>query len=151
MKIEIGTLLYHPCSVDIIEHKVIGIHQYETFTHYVCKATNNVGACGRLEIVLSQNKNRLTLVELVDEENIPHASGLQDFIEGNYYTTKQEALLEFYRLHNTSYYSNMIRAKDTYERAVKAYERNQNLIKTTIENIKELKKVAENNENVETD
>ena len=27
-KIERGTILYHPCSLDIIEHRVVGINQF---------------------------------------------------------------------------------------------------------------------------
>ena len=96
-EIKIGASLWHPCSVDIIEHKVVGIHQYEGFTQYTAKAVRNVGACGRVEVVLDCHKGKLRFVELLDEENIPYASGLKDFVEGDYYTNHDEARLVLYK------------------------------------------------------
>jgi hypothetical protein len=96
-EIKIGAPLWHPCSVGIIEHKVIGVHQYEGFTQYTARAVHNVGACGRVEVVLDFRKGKLRFVELVHEETLPHASGLQDFVEGEYYTNHDEARLVLYR------------------------------------------------------
>ena len=89
MEIKINDYFWHPCSLDIIEHKVVSIRQYDGFNHYVLKSTRNVGACGRIEVIISENKGKFRFIELVDEENIEYASGLQDFIEGNYYHKKR--------------------------------------------------------------
>ena len=90
MNIKIGDSLWRPCNVDIIEHRVISIRQYEGFNHYVTKAVHNVGACGRVEVILDEHKGKLTFVELLDEEDLKYSSGLKDFVEGTYYTTKKE-------------------------------------------------------------
>lgn len=55
MNIKIGDSLWHPRNLDIIQHKVTSIRQYEGFNHYVCKAVHNVGACGRIEIILDEH------------------------------------------------------------------------------------------------
>jgi hypothetical protein len=97
----IGDKMWHPCSMDIIEHKVIGINQFEDdrgklFKHYTLKAVHNVGACGKVEVIIDEHKGKFRFVELVNEENIEYSSGLQDFVEGNYYNNKEEAEIEFY-------------------------------------------------------
>jgi len=96
MNIKIGDSLWHPCNMDIIEHKVTSIRQFEGFNHYVTKAVRNVGACGKVEVILDEHKGKLRFVELLHEEEIEYSSGLGDFVEGNYYTNKKEAELEFY-------------------------------------------------------
>ena len=97
----IGDKLWHPCNMDIIEHKIIGVNEFEDsrgklFKHYTLQAIHNVGACGKLSVIVDEHKGKFRFVELVNEENIEYASGLQDFIEGNYYSTKEEAEIEFY-------------------------------------------------------
>jgi hypothetical protein len=97
----IGDKMWHPCSMDIIEHKVIGINQFEDdrgklFKHYTLKAVHNVGACGKVEVIIDEHKGKFRFVELVNEENIEYSSGLRDFVEGNYYNNKEEAEIEFY-------------------------------------------------------
>ena len=81
--IKIGDPLWHPCSMDIIEHKVVSIRQFEGFNHYVTKSVHKVGASGILEVILDEHKGKLRFVELLDEESIEYVSGLKDFIEGN--------------------------------------------------------------------
>lgn len=93
--------MWHPCNMDIIEHKVIGVHEFEDyrgikFKHLTLKATHNVGACGKVEVIIDDHKGKFKFVELVDEEIIEYSSGLQDFVEGNYYSTLEEARVEFY-------------------------------------------------------
>jgi hypothetical protein len=132
-KINIGDKLYHPCSIDIIEHKVIGIREYENFTHYHLKAINNVGACGKLEVIISENNSKLRFVELINEDNIEYSSGLQDFIEGIYYTDLLEAKLDFYSKQETLAWSNM----DNKLRLYKEAETRYNQIKLLVNKIKE--------------
>ena len=126
---KVGDLLWHPCSMDIIEHKVVGVHTYEGFTQVTTKATHNVGSCGKIECVLDIRKGRITFVELVDEDDIEYASGLQDFIEGEYYTSKPEARKEFYRVQHTIVYGKMKDRELLYKESVEQYERVQRIIK----------------------
>jgi hypothetical protein len=98
---KIGDKLWHPCSIDIIEHKIVAIYEFEDsrgkiFKHYTLKAVNNVGACGKIEVIIDEHNDKFRFVELVNEDTIPYASGLQDFVEGFYYKTKEEATIEFY-------------------------------------------------------
>lgn len=93
-KLKIGDRLWHPCSMDIIEHKVTSIRQFEDHNQYCLKATDNVGACGRVEVLIAEKKGEFRFIGLLCDYE--HESGLQDFVEGNYYVTKDEAKLEFY-------------------------------------------------------
>jgi len=96
--LKVGDSVWHPCNLDIIEHKVISITQYEGFTHCNVRSVKNVGACGRVEVILDVRKDTLLFVELVDEDTLPYARGLQDFVEGKYYTTLNKARIEFYNV-----------------------------------------------------
>lgn len=135
-EIKIGDSLWHPCNMDIIEHKVTSIRQFNGFNHYVCKAVHNVGACGRVEVILDEHKGKLKFVELLYEENLEYSSGLGDFIEGNYYNNKKEAELEFYKQQETIAWSNMEQKKRWYEDAVKRHEQVKLLVKTIKESLK---------------
>jgi len=133
MNIKIGDTLWHPCSIDIIEHKVTSIRQFEGFNHYVTKAVKNVGACGRVEVILDEHKGKLRFVELLHEEEIEYSSGLQDFVEGNYYTNKKEAELEFYKQQETIAWSNMEQKEKWYKEAKARYEQ----VKLIVSKLKE--------------
>lgn len=141
MNIKIGDILWHPCNIDIIEHKVVSIRQFEGFNHYVTKAVHNVGACGRVEVILDEHKGKLRFVEFLHEEEIEYSSGLQDFIEGNYYTNKKEAQLEFYEQQNTIAWSNMEQKERWYKEAKARYEQVKLIvskIKDELKNDKEI-------------
>ncbi len=139
--LNIGDILWHPCSMDIIKHKVIGINKFidfrkKEFVHYTLKATDNVGACGRIEIIIDEHKGKYRFVELINEDNIKYASGLQDFIEGNYYTDENEAKVEFY---DKQYYlcSERVRKiKSSLAEAERDFERVKAIIKVAKDNIK---------------
>ena len=94
--IKAGDFIYHPCSMDIIEHKVVAVIQYEGFKQLHLKAVHNVGACGRVEVIIDCRKDKMVFVELVNEDTIDYASGLQDFVEGVYYKSKSKAKEVFY-------------------------------------------------------
>ena len=142
--IKVNDSLWHPCNMDIIEHKVISIHKFTTErkgkiikgTQYTTKSKHNIGACGRLEVVLSENNGKLVFIELIDEEYIEHSSGLQDFVEGNYYITKDEAKLEFYQQQEILSWSSMDKKKRLYDESKKSYERVKLLVKELKEIIK---------------
>ncbi len=123
MRLKIDQLVWHPCSMDIIEHKVISIRAFKGFNHYVLKATHNVGACGRIEVIISQNKDNLTFVELINEENIQYASGLQDFVEGKYYTSRDEAELAFYDVQLSLWRRSIDKHKTALAEAERHYQR----------------------------
>jgi MFS superfamily sulfate permease-like transporter len=131
-KIKVGDSVWHPCSMDIIEHKVVSITQYENFVHYHTKAVRNVGACGRLEVILHGNEDNLTFVELVDDD-LPYASGLQDFVEGKYYIDQNKARLMFYRLQESLAYNSVSQWEQRLKEAKERYEK----LKVLIKNIKE--------------
>ena len=139
MNIKIGDSLWHPCNRDIIEHKVVSIRQYEGFSHYITKAVHNVGACGKITVILDKHKNNLRFVELLDEENIEYASGLQDFVEGKYYLDKREAELQFYKQQEVLAWSSMEKNKRLYEDATERYEQVKLLVKTIKESLNETK------------
>ena len=131
--LKIGDKVWHPCSIDIIEHRVIGIHEYEGFTQYVTKAVNNVGACGKIEVILDGRKGNLRFVELLHEDELEYARGLQDFVEGDYYSNLSEAKLQFYQKQLTSFRSNMERKEALYNEAKRSLEK----VELIIEKIKE--------------
>ena len=137
--IKINDSMWHPCNMDIIEHKVISIRQFDGFNHYVLKAVRNVGACGRLEVIVSENNGKLRFVELVNEDTTEYASGLQDFIEGNYYTTKEQAELEFYEQQRILTWSSMESKKRLYEQALVNYNRVELLVNALKNKIKTIK------------
>lgn len=131
-KLKVGDKLWHPCSIDIIEHKIVSITQYENFVHYHTQAVNNVGACGRIEVLLHGSEDNLTFVELVDDD-IPYASGLQDLVEGKYYSDQNKARLMFYRLQELQGYHNVSECEKRLKEAKERYEK----LKVLIKNIKE--------------
>lgn len=134
-EIKIGNTLWHPCSLDIIEHKVISIRQFDGFNHYVCKAVHNVGACGRVEVILDQRKNKLMFVELLDEDRLEYASGLQDFVEGNYYTTLEEAKIEYYSMFLKEWRWDLERKKRDYEERKMDVEKYEKILKELKESL----------------
>ena len=135
--IKLDDIIWHPCNMDIIEHKVVGIHKYITERkgksvegmQYTTKSKHNVGACGRVEVIISENNGKLIFIELIDEDFIEHSSGLQDFVEGNYYTTKEEAELEFYNHQEILSWSSMDKNKRLYDESKKHYEKVKLLVK----------------------
>lgn len=96
-ELKIGDPFYHPCSMDIIDYKIMSVRLYEQRTEYVLKSVYNVGACGRIEVIVSESNGKFRFVELVDEDLIEYSRGLGDFVEGFYYPTRDEAKLEFYK------------------------------------------------------
>jgi hypothetical protein len=94
-KLKIGDKLWHPCNMDIVEHKVTSIRQFEDHNQYCLKAVYNVGACGKVEVLVGEMKSQFRFIGLLYDYE--YGSGLQDFVEGNYYTTKDEAKIVFYR------------------------------------------------------
>lgn len=144
MNIKIGDILWHPCNIDIIEHKVVSIRQFEGFNHYITKAVHNVGACGRVEVILDEHKGKLRFVELLHEEEIESASGLQDFVEGNYYTNKKEAQLEFYEQQNTIAWSNMEQKERWYKEAKARYEQVKLIVSKIKDELKNDKEIWQN-------
>ena len=128
-QIKVGDLMWHPCSIDIMEHRVTSITEYENFVEYKLKSTHHIGACGIIEIIVRKSNDKLIFVELVDEDSIYAASGLQDFIEGYYYTTKKDARLEYYCIIEMHYWGVVDKAETQLKKAKKEHLRIKNLIK----------------------
>ncbi len=128
-QIKIGDPIWHPCSMDILEHKVVGIATYEHFTHYLLKAKHAVGACGKIEVIISENNGVLRFVELINEDQIEHASGLGDFVEGKYYNVENDAKLSFYNQQITLYKSSRDRKKRELDIAQNHLNRVELLVK----------------------
>lgn len=135
---QINDLVFHPCSLDILEFKITGIHSYETHTIYSAKATHNVGACGRIEISLAEdNHGTLRFIGLDSESE--YSSGLQDFTEGLYYNNKQKARLAYYKLAEMNSSINLDQKERIYKEAKANHEKIVNIIKIIRDNLKEQK------------
>lgn len=133
---QLNEIIYHPCSMDILEFKITGIHSYKTHTVYSAKATHNIGACGRIEVSLAEDqKGSLRFISLDDEQRYEYGSGLGDFTEGLYYTDKQEAKLAYYENHLTQAWTNMEHKERLYKEAKQNYEKIQNIIKVAKEDL----------------
>lgn len=125
---KIGDKLYHPCSVDIIEHKIISIREYEDHKQYCLKSIHNVGACGKVEVLVIEDGNdRFKFITLLNDYE--HQSGLQDFVEGNYYLTLNEAKAEYYSNIEKSLSSQLQRIEASYKNKQAELRRVKNLIK----------------------
>ena len=141
MIIKINDSIWHPCSVDIIEHKVQSIRQFEGFNHYVLKAIHNVGACGKVQVIIDEHKGKLRFVELLNEEDLEYASGLQDFVEGNYYINREEAEIEFYDKQRT--YASL--SVNRYQELLKQAQARKNQVELLVKALKE--KIKNDNKN----
>lgn len=131
MKLKIGTLLWHPCSIDIIPHKIIGVRSYEDHTVYESQALGSVGACGKVKVLLYGDSKGV--LRYSDMEHTEHSSGLQDFVEGIYYTEQLEARLVFNEQQRILCWSKMEDFRRTYEAAKFQYEK----VSTIVEGIKQ--------------
>lgn len=110
--LKVGDSVWHPCSLDVIEHEVITI----TESGYICKATQNVGACGRVVVTIVPNNGKFSFSELLTDSQ--YASGLEDLVEGDYFTSKVEAFLAFYEQQRYLIDAVVERAKYNYENAL---------------------------------
>lgn len=135
-ELKIGDFLWHPCNLDIIKHKITSIRQFEGYNHYVLKAEKNVGACGRIEVIVDEHKGKFRFVELLNEEQLEYSSGLWDFVEGNYYKTENGAKLEFYQQQYWLAWSNMENKERWYKEAKLRYEQ----VKLLVDELKNLLK-----------
>lgn len=134
-KLKIGDALWHPCNMDIIEHKVTSIRQFEDHNQYCLKAVHNVGACGRVEVLVGEKKGQFRFIGLMYDYE--HESGLQDFIEGNYYTNNDKAKIEFYRQQELLVVSRVDRCQKELNSAKSKLERVKAIIKQAKDSIKE--------------
>ena len=136
-KLEIGTKIYHPCSVDILEYKVISIAEYEYGIGYTLKATHNIGACGRVEVYVSQDKkDNLRFSGLSDDWEHIYDSGLQDFVEGIYYVDRDKARLEYYEKQRILVWTKLEERKRLYDDAKYTYDKVEKIIKQIKETLK---------------
>jgi len=132
-ELEIGTLIYHPCSLDILEFKIIGQRKYEKALIYEMIATHNVGVYEKIEVLVSQDKNNnLRFIGYIEDWKDEYKSGLEDFLKGKYYSNKQEARLSYYELQRTLILSNVEEQKRLYENA----KLNYNKVEKTLEEIR---------------
>jgi predicted nucleotidyltransferase len=135
--LEIGQSLWHPCNMDIIEHRITGIRQYEDCVQYETKAVRNIGASGKLSLLLSHKDSRITFIGYVHgEESVEYESGLQDFVEGKYYTNYDEARLEFHEQQRILAWSNMNNKKRLYDEAKARHDQVDLLVKELKTSIK---------------
>ena len=128
-EIKIGDEMFHPCNLDIIKHKITCIKQYDGFNHYELKATNPVGACGRIRVIVDEHKGKFRFVELIGEDELEYASGLRDFVEGDYYRTLTEARLVFYEQQRILSLSNVSKKENLLEEAKARHAQIERIIK----------------------
>ena len=124
---QVNDLLYHPASIDIIEFKVTVVHTYENHIVYSAKATNNVGACGRVQVLVSEDTfGVLRFIKL--DGDYEYGNGLGDFIEGTYFTSLEQAKLAYYTIALTQACTNMEQKERLYKEAKRNYEKIKQLI-----------------------
>ncbi len=122
LRLKIGQKLWHPLSMDIIPHEVLSITEYSDRAIYTARALGNVGACGRVKVELSiDRKGQIHFIGLV--KDYEYDSGLQDLVEGKYYTEETEARREYYNIQKTLAWANMDNKERLYKEAKKSYER----------------------------
>ena len=140
MKLQINTKLYHPCSLDIIEFKITGIRQYEDSTLYEAKALDNVGACGRVEILLKIDKyDVIRFIGIKDSYDDEYGRGLEDFVEGKYYLEKLEARLEHNEQQLSLCRTSMENKKRIYEQSKAMYDKVEKIVQGIKNDLKILK------------
>ena len=128
-ELKIGQKLWHPMSMDIIPHEIISKTEYTDRVIYKAKALGPVGACGRVEVELAvDRKGAIHFIGLACDYE--YDGGLQDFVEGQYYTVESEAKKEFYLIQKTLIWSNMEEKKRLYQEAKKSYERCIRILET---------------------
>ena len=121
--LKIGQKLWHPLSLDIIPHEIISKTEFaDGLVIYTSKALGNVGACGRVEVELTiDRKGQIRFIGLANDYE--HDEGLQDFIEGKYYTVESDARREYYKIQEVLAWSNMNNKKRLYDEAKKSYNK----------------------------
>jgi len=131
---EINDIVYHPCNMDIIQHKITGIRTYEDHVLYEAKAIHPVGASGRIEILLSEDKKgNIRFTGLIDDPE--YGNGLGDFVEGLYYKDQQKARLVYNEAQRILVWSNMEEKRRSYENAKFMYDKVEKIINTIKEEI----------------
>ncbi len=127
-KLQIGQKLWHPMSMDIIPHEIISKTEYSDRIIYISKALGNVGACGKVEVELSiDRKGQIHFIGLVDDYE--YDGGLQDFVEGKYFTMESDARKEYYKIQKILAWGNMEEKRRLYEEAKKSYDRCVTILK----------------------
>ena len=140
MQLNIHDTLYHPCSIDILEFKVTGIRQYEDHKVYEAKAAYAVGACGRMEVLLTMDKyNVIRFMGVEDSYNHEYAYGLEDFVEGTYYLERLEARLAYNEQQRILAWSSMENKKRIYEESKTMYDKVEKIVAGIKADIKETK------------
>ena len=140
MELQINDKLYHPCSLDIIEFTIIGIRQYEDNVLYEAKALNNVGACGRVEILLKIDKyDVIRFIGIKDSYDDEYGRGLEDFVEGKYYLKRLEARLEHNEQQRILCWDNMENKKRIYEQSKAMYDKVEKIVQGIKNDLKILK------------
>lgn len=140
MELQINDKLYHPCSLDIIEFKITGIRQYEDSTLYEAKALYNVGACGRVEVLLKIDKyDVIRFIGIKDSYDDEYGRGLEDFVEGKYYLERLEARLEHNEQQRILCWDNMENTRRIYETSKNMYDKVEKIVQGIKNDLKILK------------
>ena len=140
MELQINDKLYHPCSLDIIEFKITGIRQYEDSILYEAKALNNVGACGKVEILLKIDKyDVIRFIGIKDSYEDEYGEGLEDFVEGKYYLEKLEARLEYNEQQRLLCWTSMENKRRIYEQSKAMYDKVEKIVQGIKNDLKILK------------
>lgn len=129
MSINIGDKVYHPCSMDILEFKIVGIRKYEDHNTYEAESVRSVGQYSKIKVLLIDT-DALRYIEMLHptEEELGHSVGLSDFTEGIYYKTLDEARLKYHDAQLILCWSSVNKWKQLHDEAVKNYDRNKKII-----------------------
>lgn len=130
LEIQLGAKMWHPCSIGIIEYKVISITNHEDSVSQTLhlKAIDTVGACGKVEIYVTARNYKYYFSGLV-YPNTPLSLGLGDFVEGEYFVKREEAEVVFTRKKSLEAHSRLQEAKYALQRAEKEYNDLMTLLK----------------------
>jgi len=139
-KLSIGTLLWHPCNMDIIPHKIIGIRTYEDRVVYESQAISSVGACGKVKVLLTPDRNgMLRYIDFDESWRHEYESGLKDFVEGNYYTNQLEASLAYKEQQRILCQASMENRRREYEASKEQYDRVCKIIESIKKDLEDIR------------
>ena len=121
---QIGDDVYHPCDYDILHFKVAGIRYHEEDpTLYELKAVHNVGAQGRIVVLVAHAGDRLQYVDLLEPSDDINERGLEGFIEGEYFESQDQARLAFYTVQELLSWTSLEQQRRVYEKQLEAHNR----------------------------
>jgi hypothetical protein len=130
MAMEIGADVYHPCDIDILHFKVKGVRQYGDHNQYELKAVHNVGAQGKVVVLVADAGGRLQYIDCLEPSDDDNERGLDGFIDGEYFQDRRQAVAVFYTAQERLSWHSLEQKRRIYEHHMESHKR---LVKTLAE------------------